>query len=46
MTSEMMILKPNNSDAKQNDQIVPNLAAGGAGEILVRKRSVGQGGHT
>ena len=46
MISEMMILKPNNSDAKQNDQIVSNLAAGGAGEILVRKRSVGQGGNT
>ena len=40
------MIKPNNSDAKQDNQVVSNLAAGGAGEILVRKRSVGQGGNT
>ena len=38
--------KTYNSDAKHDNQIVSNLAAGGAGEILVRKRSVGQGGNT
>ena len=42
----MIIIKPNNSEAKHDNQLVSNLAAGGAGEILVRKRSVGRGGHT
>ena len=41
-----MIIKPNNSEGKHDNQLVSNLAAGGAGEILVRKRSVGRGGHT